>query len=88
MRPPLIFCLTRKLASKLGVEPAPSLPQVGNPLCNWTAHLFEASRVQYILVTNSATLYSCVITGGKYRRTLTFLNAFTEELARFWRGMG
>jgi hypothetical protein len=76
----VIFRLTRRLAAKLGVEPVPSLPSAGNPLHDWTGHLFVAGRGQYIIVTNSVTLYSVVIPGGECRTAGTFVGAFTEEL--------
>lgn len=59
----MVFRLTRKLATKLGVEPVPSLPPGGSPLHDWTANLFVVDRLQFIILTNTATLYSSIIPG-------------------------
>jgi len=77
----MIFRLTRRLAAKLGVEPVPSLPSAGNPLHDWTGHLFVAGSRQYIIVTNSVTLYSVVMHGGGCRNAGTFVGAFMGELS-------
>jgi len=71
----MIFRLTRRLATKLGVEPIPSLPLDGDPLCDWTAHLFMVGHLQYIILTNTATLYSAVIPG----RGNTGVSSFIEN---------
>jgi hypothetical protein len=77
----LIIRLTRKLATKLGANPVPSLPSTENSLFDWTAHLFMAGHRQHIIVVNSATLYSCVIPGGRCRSASTFMNFFNDSLA-------
>jgi len=76
----MIFRLTRKMAKKVGLSSLPSLPPDQNPFVDWTAHLFTAERVQYIIVTNTASLYSLVMYGrgitddNKFiRRTLSFM---------------
>lgn len=77
----MIFRLTRKLSAKLEVAPAPSLPSAENPLLDWTAHLFMAGHRQYIIVTNTATLYSCVIPGGRCRSVSVFMGNFAQGFA-------
>jgi hypothetical protein len=59
----MIFRVTSRLATKLGVEPVPPLPLSKSFLHDWTAHFFMAGRLQYIILTNTATLYSAVILG-------------------------
>lgn len=59
----LIFRLTQKLATKLKIAPTTALPRAADPLTDWTANLFVANRSQYIIVTNSATLYSVIFPG-------------------------
>jgi hypothetical protein len=46
------------------VAPAQRLPLNSNPFADWSAHLFVADRTQYILILNTASLYS-VVTYGK-----------------------
>jgi hypothetical protein len=61
----MIFRLTLKLAKKIGIAPLSTLPsdKGKNPLIDWSAHLFTAQRTQYILITNTVTLYSMVMSG-------------------------
>jgi hypothetical protein len=40
-----------------------SLPLADDPLTDWSSHLFVADRAQYILVSNTRSLYSTVIYG-------------------------
>jgi hypothetical protein len=61
----MIFRLTLKLAKKLGLGPLPALSsdKNRNPLLDWHAHVFTAQRLQYIILTNTASLYSLVMPG-------------------------
>jgi len=59
----MIIRLTQKLAVKLGEAPASTLPRDPNLFADWTANLFTANRVQYIILVNSATLYSVIMYG-------------------------
>ena len=60
----MIFRVSKKLATKLHLECVKSLPLDPNPLADWSAHLFTADRTQYVILTNTATLYS-VVTNGR-----------------------
>ena len=57
----MIVRLSGKLAKKIGESPTESLPQDPNPFADWSCHLFRADRVQYILITNTPSLYSMVM---------------------------
>ena len=59
----MIFRLSTKLATKLKSVPAHSLPIDDNPYADWSATLFLADRAQYVLVTNTRSLYSMVMFG-------------------------
>lgn len=57
-----------------------------NPYSDWSAHLFTVQRTQYILLTNTASLYSCVLYGRGIRddhqlivRSLDAIREFTED---------
>ena len=58
----MVFRLTKKLAEKLhlGKLPRTETPGVGS---TWHANLLRASGVQYIVLTESLTLYSILILG-------------------------
>lgn len=60
----MIIRLTSKLAKKIGETMGSSRPLAPNPFADWTARLFTVERVQYIMVTNTASLYSTVMFGA------------------------
>lgn len=75
----MLFRVTRKLAKKLKLEPIAALPPADNPLLDWTANLFMVGRQQYIIVTNSTTLYTVLIPGrGNASGEAFAKNALTE----------
>jgi len=61
----MIFRLTLKLAKKIGIAPLPAIPYDNNRnrILDWNAHLFTAQRIQYIILTNTVSLYSIVMQG-------------------------
>jgi len=61
----MIFRLTLKLAKKIGIAPLPAISYDENrdPLMDWNADLFTVQRTQYIILTNTASLYSMVMHG-------------------------
>lgn len=71
----MIFRLTRKLAKKIGITPSQYLPLERNPFADWSAHLFTAQRVQYVIMTNTPSLYSMVM----YGRGITDDNLFIKN---------
>lgn len=78
----LIFRLTQKLATKLKIAPTTALPHADDPLTDWTANLFVADRSQYIIVTNSATLYSVIFPGRGITKPEHFIERAYETLVR------
>src|SRR3954468_18689464 len=71
----LIFRLSHKLNAKIKAGPLPALPLSENPFADWSAHLFVAARTQYILLSNTKTLYSTVL----YGKGVTDDNRFIER---------
>ena len=59
----MIFRLSQKLAQRLGEDTLPSSPLDENPYADWSAQLFTADRAQYIILTNTKSLYSVVMFG-------------------------
>ena len=57
----MILRLSQKLAKKLKEGTLTSLPLDENHYADWSAHLFTADRTQYIIVTNTQSLYSVVM---------------------------
>jgi len=58
-----IFRVSAKLARKIRLDYEQALPPSTNPFLDWSADLFTADRTQYILITNTASLYSLVMFG-------------------------
>jgi hypothetical protein len=77
----MIFRLSQKLAKKVKAAPTDVLSPELNPYADWSGHLFTSDRTQFILLTNTASLYSTVIHG----RGVTCDN---ELLKWGWTGFG
>jgi hypothetical protein len=69
----MIFRLSEKLKSKIKAEPLASLPLNENPLVDWSAGLFLVGRSQYIIVTNTKSLFSTVLTAKGISNTSKFI---------------
>ena len=59
----MIFRLSQKLTAKIEAGPLATVPLDENPFADWSAHLFVAGRTQYILLSNTKSLYSTVMFG-------------------------
>ena len=71
----MIFRLSQKLNAKIKIGYLQTLPLNDNPFADWTAHLFEVDRTQYILLSNTKSLYSTVIVG----KGVTNENLFVQQ---------
>ena len=59
----MIIRLSEKLNKKIKAGTLDSVPLNENPYADWSAHLFTADRTQYIILSNTKSLYSCVMFG-------------------------
>ena len=82
----MILRLSQKLSTKIGAGTLQSLPRDENPYADWSAHVFTADRTQYILLSNTKSLYSTVmygqgITEGSrfIERALSCIREFMED---------
>ena len=57
----MILRLSQKLAKKLKAGKLTDMPLDDNLFADWSCHLFTADRTQYIILSNTASLYSCVM---------------------------
>ncbi|HMF11239.1 MAG TPA: hypothetical protein VKE94_03005, partial [Gemmataceae bacterium] len=71
----MIFRLSQKLNTKIKAGALRALPLHENPLADWSAHLFVAGRTQYLLLSNTKSLYSTVM----YGRGITTDSHFIER---------
>lgn len=76
----MIIRLTTKLGRKISVAPSMVLPADPNPFADWTAHLFYADRAQYIMITNTFSLYSMVMPGTGITTGSMFLHKVTNYM--------
>jgi len=84
----VIFRLSQKLAKKIKLTPTESLPLDPNPYGDWSAHLFTADRTQYVLVTNTASLYSVIMLGRGITNDHQFVECVMSSLSEFMEGDG
>jgi hypothetical protein len=57
----MILRLSQKLNSKIKAGSLPTMPLDENPFADWSATLFVAGRTQYLLVSNTKSLYSTLM---------------------------
>ena len=82
----MILRLSQKLAKKIKAGKLSEMPLDENPYADWSCHLFTADRTQYIIVCNTASMYSCVMHGKGItddsrfiERALTTIREFMED---------
>lgn len=79
----MILRLSQKLATKLKVASKVCSPLDPNPFADWSAHLFTADRAQYILITNTAALYSVITYGRGVTDDGQFLDAALTAMREY-----
>jgi hypothetical protein len=76
----MVFRVSAKLGKKAHLCYEQSLPPAANPLLDWSADLFTADRVQYIIVSNTTSLYSIVIYGRGVTNETLFLQDSISQI--------
>ena len=71
----MIFRLSQKLNAKIKAGTLPARPLNTNAFADWSAHLFSADRTQYILLSNTKSLYSTAI----YAKGITSDSRFIDR---------
>ena len=84
----MIFRLSQKLNAKLKAGTLPTVPLDANPFADWSAHLFTADRTQYIIVTNSKSLYSTVLYAKGITTDNRFIARALDSIREFMEGDG
>jgi hypothetical protein len=79
----MIFRLSQKLNTKVKVGTLPDLTLNENPLADWSAHLFAAGRTQYILLSNTKSLYSTVMFGKGITNASQFIERALSSIREF-----
>lgn len=76
----MIIRLGNTLAKKIKETVLPSAAPDPNPFADWSTRLFTADRTQYILISNTATLYSTVIYGRGISDADRLIHGMTESM--------
>lgn len=76
----MIIRLGNTLAKKIKETELLAVPSGSNAFADWTARLFTADRTQYILVSNTATLYSAVFYGRGITDANQLINRMLDNL--------
>jgi hypothetical protein len=84
----MIIRLSQKLAKKLKLGTLCSLSPDENPYADWSAHLFTADRTQYIILTNTQSLYSVVMYGKGIADDSRFIGRALDNIREFMEGDG
>ena len=79
----MILRLSQKLNSKIEAGKLTEMPLDENPYADWSCHLFTADRTQYIILMNTASLYSCVMYGRGITDDSTFIARALDTIRDF-----
>jgi Domain of unknown function (DUF6933) len=79
----MILRLSQKLNAKIKAGPLKAMPLDKDPYADWSCHLFTADRTQYILVSNTQSLYSCVLYGKGITNDCVFIERVLGSLRQF-----
>ena len=72
-----------KLSTKIKAGTLLAQPTDENPFADWSAHLFLADRTQYILLSNTKSLYSTVMYGKGITDDSRFIQRALSNLREF-----
>ena len=79
----MIFRLSDKVNSKIKAGTLATLPLDENPFADWSAGLCLVGRSPYILLTNTKSLYSTVLSGKGITDQKTFVERALSSLREF-----
>jgi hypothetical protein len=79
----MILRLSQKLNTKIKAGKLSEMPLDENPYADWSCHLFTADRTQYILLSNTASLYSCVMFGKGITDDSRFIERALSTIREF-----
>jgi hypothetical protein len=84
----MIFRLSHKLNAKIKAGTLRTLPPDENPFADWSAHLFIADRTQYILLSNTKSLYSTAMYGKGVTNDSNFIERALSNIREFMQDDG
>jgi hypothetical protein len=84
----MIFRLSQKLNAKIKTGALATLPLDDNPFADWSAGLFLVGRSQYVLVSNTKSLYSTVLPGKGVTNDSAFIESALRSIREFMEADG
>jgi hypothetical protein len=86
----MIFRLSQKLNANIKIKAGTlrALALHENPLADWSAHLLVAGRTQYLLVSNTRSLYSTVMYGKGVTTDSHFIERALGSIREFMEADG
>ena len=79
----MLFRLSQQLATKIKVGNLHGMPLDPNPYADWSCHLFTVKRTQYIILSNTQSLYSVVMSGKGITDRLRFVAEAVTHIQTF-----
>jgi hypothetical protein len=79
----MILRLSQKLNTKIKAGKLTDTPLDDNLFADWSCHLFTADRSPYVIVTNTASLYSCVMYGKGITDDSRFIERALSTIREF-----
>jgi hypothetical protein len=79
----MILRLSQKLNKKIKAGKLNEMPLDENPYADWSCHLFTTDRTQYIILSNTASLYSCVMYGKGITDDSRFIERALSTIREF-----
>lgn len=84
----MVFRLSQKLNAKIKAGTLRAVPLDKNPFADWSAHLFVADRTQYIILSNTKSLYSSVMFGKGITDDSRFIERALSNIREFMESDG
>jgi hypothetical protein len=84
----MIFRLSQKLNAKIKAGALATLPLDDNPFADWSAGLFLVGRSQYVLLSNTKSLYSTVLVGKDITNDSDFIERAISGIRELTEGDG
>ena len=79
----MILRLSQKLNTKIKAGKLTEMLLDENQYADWSCHLFTADRTQYIILSNTASLYSCVMYGKGITDDSRFIERALSTIREF-----
>jgi hypothetical protein len=79
----MILRLSHKLNTMIKAGRLGEMPLDDNPYADWSCHLFAVGKTQYIIMSNTKSLYSCVMYGKGITNDDRFIERTLNTIREF-----